>query len=286
MSIKGYLGKIEVGDGLPACIVGIINISEASFYKGSIKISEEELEKVSIQMIQDGASCLDVGAQSTRPIQIYGGEGRVDATTEQEMIENALNVILDVVSSYSNVEISVDTMRYNVAELALKKGVEIINDISGFKKDPKLADLIAEYDASAVLMAARKEPGDVYLLPIIFEELRNSISIGLEAGIDPQKISIDPGIGSWEARDYHHDYAIINGLKAFRKLEKPIYVGISRKTSIGKALNDAPPEERLYGSIGASIVALINSAHIFRTHDVKETIDAIRVAETIINYRA
>ena len=285
MSIKGYLGKIEVGDGLPACIVGIINISEASFYKGSIKTSKEELGKVTMQMINDGASCIDIGAQSTRPIQIYGGEGRVDALTEQEMIENALHVVLDVVSSYSNVEVSVDTMRYNVAKIALEKGVQIINDISGFKKDPKLADLIADYDASAVLMAARKEPGDVFLIPEIIQEFKKSLNVGLDAGINKNKISVDPGIGSWEARDYHHDYLIIKKLKEFRTLEKPIYVGISRKTSIGKILNNAPPEDRLYGSIGASVVALINSAHVFRTHDVKETLEAIRVAEAIINYK-
>ncbi|MCG3224927.1 MAG: dihydropteroate synthase, partial [Candidatus Heimdallarchaeota archaeon] len=93
-----------------------------------------------------------------------------------------------------------------------------------------------------------------------------------------------PGIGSWEARDFKHDYSIIKNLKEFRKLESPIYVGISRKTSIGKILNDAPPEERLFGSLGATIVAIVNGAHVIRTHDVRPTFEAVKVAETILNY--
>ncbi|MHA1303346.1 MAG: dihydropteroate synthase [Candidatus Heimdallarchaeaceae archaeon] len=281
MKIEGFIGKLKVGDSYPARIVGIINLSPASFYKGSIQTTKEDIAKVTQHMIEEGADCIDIGAQSTRPIQIYGGEGRVDAPTEREMVENALEITLDILSSYSEIELSVDTMRSEVAEVALKKGVRIINDISGFKKDEKVAHLIADYGASAVIMAAKVEPGDVFTIPDINSELSRSISIGTKAGIEENKICIDPGIGSWEARDYHHDYIILKNLEDFRKLNKPIYVGISRKTSIGKALDDAPPQERLYGSLGASIIALLNSAHIFRTHDVKATRDAIRVAEII-----
>ena len=134
-------------------------------------------------------------------------------------------------------------------------------------------------------MAARLEPGDVYEIHDIVSELDKSISIGLEAGINAEKIILDPGIGSWEARDYKHDYSIIKNLREFRQLKKPIYVGISRKTFIGKALNDAPAAERLFGSLGATVVSIINGAHIIRTHDVKPTLEAIRVAEIIINHK-
>ncbi|MCK4973104.1 MAG: dihydropteroate synthase, partial [Candidatus Heimdallarchaeota archaeon] len=105
-----------------------------------------------------------------------------------------------------------------------------------------------------------------------------------EAGIKKQNMLVDPGIGSWEARDFKHDYSIIKNLMEFRKLESPIYVGISRKTSIGKILDDAPPEERLYGSLGATIVAIVNGAHVIRTHDVRPTLEAVKAAETILNY--
>ncbi len=282
--IKGNLGKIQVGDDFPIPIVGVVNLSPASFYKGSIASTNQDLKEVVSKMIDEGVNCLDIGAQSTRPIQIYGGEERVNEIQEKEIIDKSLEVVLDIIKSYDDIEISVDTTRSSVAEFALKKDIRIINDISGFKKDKRMASLIADYDAHAIVMATRKNPGDVYTIDDVLHELKLSITLGLEKGIKEDRILIDPGIGSWEARDYYHDYSLIRNLEEFRILNKPIYIGISRKPSIGKALNDAPPEDRLYGSIGATIVAVLNGAHIVRTHDVKPTLEAIRVAETILNF--
>lgn len=284
--IKGKLGSKEVGDGLPTLVVGVINLSPASFYQQSIASSSKNIEQISALMIEEGAQGLDIGAQSTRPIQIYGGEGRVNEETELKMVKEAVEIVIDVSKSYSKIELSVDTTRSVVAEFAMSQGIRTINDISGFKNDNKIAKIIADFDGSAVVMAAKEKPGDVFQIQDIIQELETSIEIGRRAGIDDEQIIIDPGIGSWEARDFKHDYNIIQNLEDFRILNKPIYVGISRKTSIGKALNDAPPEERLFGSIGATILATIQGAHIVRTHDVKPTLDAIRVTETIMNYKA
>ena len=282
--IKGYLGKLEVGDNTATRIVGVINLSQASFFEKSIASSSEDITKMINQMIEEGADCLDIGAQSTRPIQIYGGEGRVDTDTELKLVQNSLIIAQDILGSYENVEISIDTTRSLVAAYALKKGVRIINDISGLKKDSSMARIIGDYDGSVIIMAARTEPGDVFNLSDVLNELNISIEKGFQGGISENKIIIDPGIGSWEARDYHHDYSLIKNLEEFRTLKKPIYIGISRKTSIGKVLNDAPPEKRLFGSIGATIVAIMNGAHIIRTHDIQPTLDAIKVAEKIIKY--
>ena len=281
--IEGILDNVRVGDNYPVHIVGIVNLSKASFYKGSIATSTSELEETISRMIQEGAEGIDLGAQSTRPIQIYGGEGRVDESQELDIVSEALRVTLDILSSYDKITLSVDTTRKTVAEYSLNVGVRIINDISGFKKEQDIARSIAEYDASAVLMACKSEPGDVFKINDILSELNDSLQIGVNAGINRQKMCVDPGIGSSEARDFKHDYSILKNLKQFRSLDSPIYIGISRKTSIGKIIGDAPPEERLYGSLGATIVALMNGAHIFRTHDVKPTLEAVRVAETIIN---
>ncbi len=283
--ITGFLGSLEVGDKKPTRIVGVVNLSSASFFKGSIAVSETDIKEKVLEMVVAGVDCLDIGAQSTRPIQIYGGEGRVDKNKEKEIIESTLKTCFDVLSSYKHVEISVDTQRRDVAELALDMGVTIINDISGFKKEPEIAKIIADYNASAVVMAAKKEPGDVFTIDDILFELNSSLEIGLKKGIQDNKLIVDPGIGSWEARDYKHDYNIIKNLEEFRKLQKPIYVGISRKTCIGKALNGAPPDQRLFGTLGATILALVNGAHIVRTHDVKPTLEAIRVAEVILNFQ-
>ena len=282
--ISGMMGNLAVGDEYPVRLVGIVNLSTASFYKNSIS-NMENLEINIRKMIEEGADCIDIGAQSTRPVQIYGGEGRVDEVTERDMIKKALIIVKDMLEQYPNVEFSIDTVRSSVAEEGLKIGVRIINDISGFKKDEKMAKTISDFDASAVVMAAHKEPGDVYKIPDIINELKRSIEIGIENNISPEKIIIDPGVGSWEARPYHYDFGIIKRLQEFRVLSKPIYVGISRKTSIGKVLNNAPPEDRLFGSIGATVVAVMNGAHVVRTHDVKPTLDAIRVSETIIRYQ-
>ncbi len=282
--IRGYLGSLEVGDELPVRIVGVVNLSPASFFQGSIAASKLELEKKVLAMIDEGVNCIDIGAQSTRPIQIYGGKGRVDQEMELELVKTALEISMDILSSYDEIEISVDTQRKNVAEYALNKGIKIINDISGFKKEIEMAKIIANFSASAVVMAARKEPGDIFTLEDISLELEKSVEIGLKYGIQENRIIVDPGIGSWEARDYRHDYTIIKNLEKFRDLKKPIYIGISRKTSIGKALNDAPADQRLFGSIGATIISLVKGVHIVRTHDVKPTLDAIRVGEVILNY--
>lgn len=283
--IEGILGKLKVGDNFPARIFGVINLSKESFFKDSVVESSYDLENTITKMIDEGANGIDIGAQSTRPIQIYGGEGRLDELQEMDVVKTALVTAQDVLSSYDDIELSIDTTRSKVAEFSLKSGVRIINDISGFKKEAQMAAVIADYGASAILMAARLEPGDVYEIHDIVSELDKSISIGLEAGINAEKIILDPGIGSWEARDYKHDYSIIKNLREFRQLKKPIYVGISRKTFIGKALNDAPAAERLFGSLGATVVSIINGAHIIRTHDVKPTLEAIRVAEIIINHK-
>jgi len=282
--INGFLNNLQIGDNYPARIIGIVNLSENSFFRGSVASSQSELQISIEKMIKDGVNGIDIGAQSTRPIQIYGGEGRLNEEQELEIIREAVKTSLDVLSSYDEIVLSVDTMRKSVAEYSLKAGVKVINDISGFKKEKEMAKCIAEFDASVVLMAAKSEPGDVFEINDILHELQKSLSIGVESGIKKQNMSVDPGIGSWEARDFKHDYSIIKNLKEFRKLESPICVGISRKTSIGKILDDAPPEERLFGSLGATIVAIVNGAHVIRTHDVRPTLEAVRVAETILNY--
>ncbi len=282
--ISGKLGKHTIGDNSPVRVAGIINLSKASFYSTSIATTTSEIETNIKQMINEGAEYIDIGAQSTRPIQIYGGEGRVDEATEKNQISQAIDIALDIIASYNHVEISIDTMRKNVAEIALNKGIRVINDISGLKKEPDLAKLVADFGAAIILMAAKEEPGDVYLIPDIKKELHQSITLAEKAGIEPHKIAIDPGIGSWEARPYHHDFIIINNLLGFRELSKPLYLGISRKTSIGKVLNDAPASDRLYGSLGATSVSVLYGAHVIRTHDVKPTIEVTRVVEALKFY--
>jgi dihydropteroate synthase len=164
----------------------------------------------------------------------------------------------------------------------------IINDISGFKSDPKLVDVISNHSASAIVMACRQIPGDVFLIDDVLKELEASIHLGLNAGIEKSRIIIDPGLGGWvPQRQIEDDYNLIKHLMILRELKHCILVGISRKSFIGKVLN-SPPEDRLWGSLAATTVAILNGTHIIRTHDVKPTRDVCIITDymrKILSYK-
>jgi dihydropteroate synthase len=173
----------------------------------------------------------------------------------------------------------VDTQRSKVAEAALNKGADAVNDVSGFKTDPKLPKVVAEYDAPAILMAAIEKPGDAQKISEVRESLKSSLQISRDAGIDPMKIIIDPGIGF--GKPYESDLALIRELIRLKTLQKPIMVAVSRKSFIGQVLDLKNPEDRLTGSLAATALAVFNGANAIRTHDVKQTKETVKVAEAI-----
>ncbi|MFX0093983.1 MAG: dihydropteroate synthase [Candidatus Hodarchaeota archaeon] len=281
--IQGLFGSKPVGDGYPVRIVGIINVSPESFYKKTIQTSSPSILALAKQHVQEGADVLDIGGQSTAPVSIYGDQVRVSKEIEKNRIEIAVKSIIE---GELEIPISIDTERATVAETGLKLGATIINDVSGLKSDPQLAHIVADYDADLVVMAARKAPGDVFEIKEIRQELQKSIDFAEKAGIDPQKIVIDPGIGSWQGRSWKYDLNIIKNLDLLRDLKKPIYLGISRKSFIGKILEshnmEGNPENRLYGTLSVTGMCVMkNAVHILRTHDVLPTIQATRVAEEL-----
>ncbi len=269
--IYGKIGRYEIKDNNQPLIMTVINISPESFFKGSIKNTDNLSENIH-KAINEGADIIDIGAASTAPPEY----GTPPITREEELrrIKNALQEILEI-----NTEFSIDTMHSEVAEYALKKGVRIINDVSGLKNDTNMAKVIADYDAYIIIMACKNAPGDVGKIYEIKTELRKSIDIAIKAGIDPEKIIIDPGIGF--GKPYEQDLEIIQKLQQFRTINKPILVGVSRKSFIGKVLENVPPEKRLFGSLSATAIAVYNGAHIIRTHDTKETYDVVRIAYSI-----
>lgn len=270
MKIKGKIANISVGDDSRVAIVGVINVSPESFYKGSIVKSEKDLEKKTIKMIEEKVDIIDVGAMSTAP-----GVPQISPLEERERMVFAIRVLREIV----NVPISVDTFRANVAEAALEEGATIINDVSGLKADKKMARTISEYNASTIVMAAEKKPGDVGTLLKIRNSLRKSLQIAADAGIPEESIVVDPGIGF--GKRVSEDLYILRNLGRLRFLCRPILVGVSRKSFIGKILNLENPEERLIGSLAATAIAVYNGAHLIRTHDVKETLQAVKIAEAI-----
>lgn len=272
---------IEIGDDHPTIIMGVLNLSPESFYKGSIYEDINTLEHVALDMIRNGAKMLDLGARSTAP------------WSKKITIEEELNRILPAMELLckkipENIIITVDTQYKEVAQptldIALKfKKKIIINDVSCLKTDLSLEDFIIEQNIPIILMASKKVPGDLLYIEDIIKEFKNTIERLKSKGFNENNIILDPGIGHWiEEKTYEYDLKIINNLKTLRKLRKPILVALSRKSFIGSTLNIPEPENRYNGTLSATAIAVYNGAHIVRTHDVNnQLIEIIKMAEIL-----
>ncbi|MBT5470386.1 MAG: dihydropteroate synthase [Nitrospina sp.] len=258
-------------------LMGIVNLSSDSFYKDSRCYSTEDAMMLAEKMINEGADFLDIGAESSRP-------GSKPIAVEEELAK-----LIPVVSSLVkkiNIPISVDTYKPAVAKEVLRAGAKIINDITGLQKYPEMAEIISEFGAGVVVMHMQGNPESMQIDPTyknvveeVQEFLATSIKISKEAGIGPDQVAIDPGIGFGKTQK--HNLTILQNLEKFACLEKPILLGISRKSFIGEILN-RPEEERLEGSLAASVLGVSKGVSIIRTHDVKATQKAVKVAEAII----
>lgn len=269
MTIEGELGRLRVGDIHPVRLMGIINLSAESFYKGSVS-TPESAASFAIRMADEGAEVIDIGAVSTAP-----GSPFISEDVERERLFPALENILDVV----DVEVSVDTQRASIADLALSRGASCINDVSCLR-DPSMAEVIGDHDASLLIMASKDRPGDILEMRDIIPRLAAAVVTAVKDGVDPRKILIDPGIGRWiPEKTYEYDLAILDRMRSLRSLRKPIVAAVSRKSFIGAVLDLRDPAERLIGSIAATAIAVYNGAHVVRTHDVAACRDAIKIAQ-------
>jgi dihydropteroate synthase len=271
--IESELSGLKIGDMHPVRLMGVINLSQESFYKGSVAKTSREAVKRAVAMVEEGAEILDIGAMSTAP----KGKHKTYAQ-ERERVIPILKKVLENV----DVPISIDTYRAKVANEALDLGAHIINDISGFKKDPSIIDVLKDHDAPSIIMATDKKPGDPHTVDQITNSLLASINLADKKGYDTDKIIIDPGIGLWvPTKVYKYNLDIVNNLGRFRSIGKPILVGISRKSFIGDVLGRSNPFERLKGTLAATAIAVYNGAHIVRTHDVGETNDIVRLSQRV-----
>ena len=274
------LGNIGVGGKNPVRIMGILNTSPESFYKKSIKITKQQITNTIKQMEIDGADFIDVGGMSTAPYLSTS----VSEKIESQRILNAIHIIQNV----SNLPISVDTCRANVAKSALEHGIEIINDISGLKYDDKMIDVIREYRPSLILCAfdSKTVVGDIQSTKNL---LKDSLKIAKIAGIPSNKIVLDPAIGFFRKTGkgsfftkiksdwLERDLTVIQNLKSIKQ-QYPILISVSNKSFIGKLLGKENVSDRLFGSLAAEVVSVLNGADIIRTHNVAETKDAITIA--------
>jgi len=262
--------------GKKTLIMGVLNVTPDSFSDGGLYLNKERALEHGLRMVEEGADMIDIGGESTRP-----GAKPIDINEE---LQRVLPVI-EALSKRISIPISIDTYKSEVAQRAIDAGAEIINDISGLNFDPHMAKVAAREDIPIILMHIRGTPEtmqkDIHYNSIFSEiilYLKDSIQRAEDAGVDPKKIIIDPGIGF--GKTVSDNLIIIKNLKEFRILGKPILLGTSRKSFIGKLLN-AGPKDRIEGTLSSIAIGVLNGAHIIRSHDVLEAKRAVAIADAI-----
>jgi dihydropteroate synthase len=257
--------------------MGALNVSPGSFYAGSVVAGGDDLLRAAERMAREGASLLDVGAMSTAPYL----SGSISASEEAERLGWAVGIL----ASKLGVPVSADTSRAEPARAALGAGAAIINDVRGLTADPALAPLVAGAGAGLIIMASERGGAEGQPpVDAVMELLEESLRIAIQAGISDERIVVDPGIGFFRRRGiawHEWDCEILAALGRLRDLDRPVCVGVSRKSFVGEIAGEADPGRRLPGSLAAVAAAVLGGANLIRAHDVGETVQAVRVAEAI-----
>jgi len=263
--------------GQRTLVMGILNVTPDSFSDGGRFDTLESAIAQGMRLIEDGADILDIGGESTRP-----GAPSVSAAEE---LGRTLPV-LEALRKQTNIPISIDTTKSEVAAAALQAGADIVNDISGLRFDPRVADVTAAAGAGLVLMHSRHHPENMMDEPQydnvtseVCEELRATMQIAVDRGVPETHLIIDPGIGF--AKTAAHNLILLNELDQLQELECPVLIGPSRKSFIGVVL-DLPVAERLEGTAAAVTVAMCRGAQIIRVHDVRPMVRLIRMTDAIL----
>ena len=276
--------------------MGIVNVTPDSFSDGGALLDPARAIDAAVQMVADGADLLDVGGESTRP-----GAEPLGAAEEMRRVLP----VIEGLAARVRVPISIDTYKPQVAEAALGAGASLVNDISGLRYEPDLAKVAAKHGAALVLMHTRGRSRDMYehavyhdVVDEVLDELRESVAFATGAGVPPDRIIVDPGLGF--AKDAAHTYEALARLDEFSQLGRPILVGPSRKRFLtkpfdvaqgkpydvaqGKPRGEAPPVERDWATAAAVSAAVFGGAHIVRVHAVREMVQVARVSDEIRKY--
>ena len=272
-SCKGH----EFTIGGEALIMGVLNVTPDSFSDGGKHTSVKAAVSHGLRMIDEGAVIVDVGGESTRP-------GAVDVPLDEELHRTI--PVVRALAQETGVAISIDTRKAKVARKAILAGASIINDVSALSHDPSMADFARDAGAGIVLMHMRDRPRTMQDNPV-YEEVVNDVMSYLdqricaatEAGVSEDAIAVDPGIGF--GKTVEHNLALLAGIPALASLGRPVLVGLSRKSFLGR-LTDRTTDDRLAAGIAAHTYAILRGAHILRVHDIRETRDAVTVVHALM----
>jgi dihydropteroate synthase len=287
------IGRASIGRGLAAKVIGVINVSPESFYKGSVRTTDQEIAAAAREMQQDGAHIIDVGAMSTAPYL----ETIIPIEEEAKRMVRAIKII----KSACGLPISADTPRAAVAEQAIAAGADAINDVTGLKYDNKMAGIVAKTGVPVIVGAYSRSPATTGKMPGTVRALRESIALAKKAGVKEEEkeedgsIIVDPSIGFFRQEGknpfftkmvdlpwYTRDIEVLSNLNKLAILKKPVCVSVSRKSFIGHLLNLQNAEERLVPSVVCEAMAALSGASIIRTHNVKETVQALTMLQLLM----
>jgi dihydropteroate synthase len=264
-------------------IMGVLNVTPDSFSDGGNFLSQEKAVRHALQMENDGADIIDIGAESTRP-------GSTGVNAEEEW--SRLAPVLAALRTRLKIPISIDTRKSEIAAKAVENGAEIINDVSGLKHDSRIAEVAKSMRVPLILMHMRGEPETMQQKPFardavkdVVGGLRRSLALARKAGVANSQIVLDPGIGF--GKSYAQNYELLGKLSEVSNLGFPLLVGTSRKGFIGKTLEVdgklATAEAKLWGTAATVAASILNGAHIVRVHDVAEMVSVARVTDCILN---
>jgi dihydropteroate synthase len=256
--------------------MGIVNVTPDSFSDGGVNYRPEDAVASARRMLAEGAAIVDVGGESTRP----GSEG----VSAEEELRRVVPVLEELAGE---VPVSIDTAKAEVARRALELGAELVNDVTALRSDPQLAEVVAGADAYLCLMHMRGEPRTMQLDPHydnvaaeVAAFLEDRLAFAVSQGISEERICLDPGIGF--GKTVEHNFELVRRLDVLLALGRPVLIGFSRKSSLGRILGD--PEARtgpLSASVAAAVAAYERGATILRVHDVREHVEALTVARAV-----
>jgi dihydropteroate synthase len=257
--------------------MGVLNVTPDSFSDGGRFLDPERAVQHALRMDELGADIIDIGGESTRP-------GAEPVSVEEELAR--VIPVIERLTGRVKALLSIDTYKSQVAEAALRAGVHIVNDISGLGFDGQMAPLVARWGAGVVVMHIKGTPRTMQENPYyddviseISEYFEARLELAERAGVRPEQIALDPGIGF--GKRLTDNYEILRRLGEFRRFGRPILIGPSRKSFIGKVLQ-LPPDKRLMGTAAAVAIGVANGADIVRVHDVEEMLQVVRVADCVV----
>jgi dihydropteroate synthase len=265
-------------------LMGVLNVTPDSFSDGGLYLGRDRAVARALQMLDEGADILDVGGESTRP-------GSAERVSETEELRRVFPVVEEILRQKPQAVISVDTYKASVARAAVGAGAEIVNDVSALRWDAEMAPTVASLKCGAVLMHMRGRPEEWRKLPPeenlagrVMRDLAHWAQEALDAGVERERVVLDPGFGF--GKNFDENYPLLARFSELHRMGFPLLAGTSRKSFLGRTLardgKDAPPDQRLAASLAAMTATILAGAHIVRVHDVKESVEAAKVADAVL----